>query len=134
MISNEFESKLFRVIEGDRIECSRPLVVGSPSEALIKCGAKENEPITITKKVIDKAMRPELRDNNGRLTGSTGHGLTVTMLVKAIRELESPVMVLKGRREGSILTITSVIDDRGRNVVIAIEFDRLEGFTRVISI
>ncbi|MBQ2610299.1 MAG: hypothetical protein II586_08075 [Butyrivibrio sp.] len=36
--------------------------------------------------------------------------------------------------EGSILAITSVKDGRGRNVVVAIELDRGEGFTQVISI
>lgn len=134
MISKEFERKLFKMIEGDKVECSRPLVVGSPSEAMIKCGAKGNEAITITKSVIDKAMRPEIRDNDGRLKGNTGHGLTAVLLINAIKELESPTMIMKGRIEGSILAITSVKDGRGRNVVVAIELDRGEGFTQVISI
>ena len=43
-------------------------------------------------------------------------------------------MIMKGRIEGSILAITSVKDGRGRNVVVAIELDRGEGFTQVTSI
>ena len=134
MISAKFESGLRKIIDGDKIACSRPLVVGKPSKILSECGAKAEQDITITKKVIDKAMRPEVRDENGRLLGNTGHGLTEDMLICSIREIESPTLIFKGRQDGSLLVITGVADHKGRNIVVAIEFDRQEAFMRVNSI
>ena len=91
---------------------SRPLVVGTPSHILVECGAKSEQSITLTKAVLDKAMRPEIRDEEGRLVGNTGHGLTEELIIKAIMELESPTMIFKGRQDGSLLVITSVVDQK----------------------
>ena len=134
MISADFASELKKLLEGDKHVASRPLIVGKPSEILSKCGADIDQDITITKKVIDKAMRPEVRDEEGRLVGNTGHGLTEDLLLQSLNELESPTLVFKGRQDGSILVITSIEDQKDRNIVVAIEFDRLEGFTQVNSI
>lgn len=134
MISAEFAKELKKLIEGDKQAASRPLVVGKPSDILSKCGASINQDITITKKVVDKAMRPEIRDKKGRMVGNTGHGLTENLIVQSLTELDSPVLIFKGRQEGSILVITSVEDQKDRSIVVAIEFDRQEGFTQVNSI
>ena len=134
MISAEFTTDLKKLIEGDKQVSSRPLVVGKPSQILSECGANAEQDITITKKVIDKAMRPEVRDEDGRMVGNTGHGLTESLIVDAIMELESPAMIFKGRQDGSLLVITSIVDQKERNIVVAIEFDRQEGFTNVNSI
>ena len=66
--------------------------------------------------------------------GHAGHGLTEQLIVQSISELEKPALIFKGRQDGSILVITSVEDQKDRNIVIAIEFDRQEGFTQVNSI
>ena len=134
MISAEFANELKKLIEGDKQVASRPLVVGKPSDILSKCGANIDQDITITKKVIDKAMRPEVRDEEGRMVGNTGHGLTEELIVKSLTELDSPTLIFKGRQEGSILVITSIEDQKDRNIVVAIEFNRQEGFTQVNSI
>ena len=134
MISAELEDKLKKLIEGDKKALSRPLVIGKPSAILSKCGANRDQDITITRKVIDKAMRPEIRDIEGRMVGNTGHGLTENMIIKSLTELDSPTLIFKGRNNGSILVITSVEDQNDRNIVVAIEFNRQEGFTQVNSI
>jgi hypothetical protein len=79
-------------------------------------------------------MRPEIRDEAGRMVGNTGHGLTENQIIQSIMELESPTMIFKGNNRTSLLVITSVVDRKDRNVVVAIEFDRREGFANVNSI
>ncbi len=62
MISKEFVTNLKKMIEGDQNVSCKPLVVGKPSLILSQCGANSETDITITKKVIEKALRPEIRD------------------------------------------------------------------------
>lgn len=134
LISEEFESNLRKMIDGDKLVSGRPLVVGRPSKILSECGANPEQDITVTKKVIEKAMKPEERDSEGRMKGKTGHGLTEELIVLSVKELESPALIFKGRQTGSLLVITSITDQKERNIVVAIEFDRQEGFSRVNSI
>ena len=134
MVYEEFRDNLRKLLEGDKAIASSPLIVGRPSTILTECGAKAEQDITITKKIIDKAMRPEIRDENGRMTGNTGHGLTETQIIAALIELECPIMVFKGRQESSILVITNILDYKRRNIVVAIELGKIEGFNQVNSI
>lgn len=130
----ELDVELQKMIDGDKLAISRPLVIGRPSRILIQCGADPDQSVTITKKVIDKSMRSEARDQNGRLIGNTGHGLTKEMLISAIKEFESPLLIFRGRQDNSLLIITDVKDQKNRSIVIAIELERQEGFTKMISI
>ena len=57
MISGEFVSNLEKLLKGDKLVASKPLVVGRPSNILALCGANPGQVITITKSVIDKAKR-----------------------------------------------------------------------------
>ena len=79
-------------------------------------------------------MRAEKRDSDGKMTGITGHGLSEEEIVQAIMNLDSPTMVFRGKTDKTILVITEVSDNKGRNIVIAIEFDRKESFSEVNSI
>lgn len=72
----QFEKNLHSLLNGDKKLASRPLFVSKTANVLAICGADGNLPLTITKKVIDKVLRPEIRDENGRLTGKTGHDLS----------------------------------------------------------
>ena len=134
MIFDEFKNDLRKVISGDGQGISSPIKVGRPSSILVYCGADAESDITVTKSVIDKAMRPEIRDENGRLVGKTGHGLTEELIIQAIKELDSPILIFKGKKEGTILVITGVYDQKNRSVVIAVDFHKVEGFTQVNSI
>ena len=134
MLSPVFTSELQKMLEGNSKEVSKPLVVGKPSFILSKCGANIENDITITKKVIDKALKPEIRDEDGRMVGRTGHGLTVDQLISGLTDLDEPMMVFKGKQKGSLLVITDVEDLKGRKIVVAIELNRKEGFTSVNSI
>ena len=116
MISSGFTEELRKLLDGDELATSKPLIVGKPSFILSICGADINQDITITKKVIDKAMRPENRDENGRMIGNTGHGLTVEQIIQSLMELDSPTLIFKGRKEGSLIVITNIEDNKCRNI------------------
>ncbi len=129
-----FESDLHALIGGDKQIASKPLTVGITTNALTLCGANGELPLTISKRVIDKAMRPENRDESGRLIGKTGHGLSEKQLIQALDELKNPAMIFEGSHEGSLLAITSIKDDKSRNIVVAVELDKQENFSSVNSI
>lgn len=130
----EFEAKLHALLNGDRRVASAPLIVGTTTNALAICGANGDLPLTISKKVIDKAMRPEIRNESGRLTGKTGHELTEEQIANALNELKNPTMIFKGSHEDSLLAITEIEDNKGRNIVVAIDLDKEENFRVVNSI
>ena len=134
MINESLSNEIKKLLSGDKKSSSAPIIVGKPSSILTQCGANPDQYITITKKVIDKAMRPEKRDDDGKMIGNTGHGLSESMIVDAIKELDSPIFIFKGRLPGSLLIITKIIDQKNRNIVVAIEFNKQEGFTNVNSI
>ena len=134
MILNDFSNHLRKLVNGDIEFNGRAATIGKPSEFLSKCGADSSHDITITKKVITKAMRTETRDENGKLIGNTGHGLSFEMIVFSLQELDYPPLVFKGSSTNSLLVVTNIIDQRNRNIVIAIELNKCEGFNQVNSI
>ncbi len=134
IIQKELREKLQALLSGGRSASDKPLVLGSPAPVLAGCGVDVSKTITITKKVLVKAMRPEIRDASGRLIGNTGHGLSLNMVLEAIIELDNPAMIFKGNRIDSLLVITAVVDGIGRNIVVALELNHKEGFTEVNSI
>lgn len=135
---NEQEELLFRknlhsLLGGDKRLASRPLVIGKTTNILAICGADENLQLTITKKVIEKAMRPEIRDENGNLIGKTGHNLSEKQLIDSLSELKNPVMVLKSKNN-SIVIVTTLFDDKNRNIIVPVDLSVKEGRITVNSI
>ena len=120
----EFINEFHALLSGDQAVASRPLVVGATPNVMTICGANGKLNLTITKSVIDKAMRPEIRDENGRLTGKTGHGLTEQQILDALQNIRNPIMVLQGGHENSLLIITEIQDDQGRNIMIPVDLSK----------
>ena len=133
MLIKDYEQQIKTII-GDAKIRNKPLILGTPSKALIACGAHQNQNITITYKVIKKSMMPEIRNEEGKLTGNTGHELTEEMLIKAIAELEKPTMIFRGGDESSLIVVTDLLDKKSRNIIIALRLDREEAFSLVTSI
>ena len=136
---NEQEELLFRknlhsLINGDRKLASKPLVIGKTPYSLAICGANSNLLLTINKKVINKALRPEVRDENGKLVGKTGHGLSEDNIIQALNEIKNPAMIFKGSHDNSLLVITNIKDINNRNIVVAVELNKKEGFETVNQI
>ncbi len=126
-----FASDLHALLAGDPRVASQPLVIGATPYALVICGADEHLSLTVTKSVIEKAMRPEIRDENGRLSGKTGHDLTEQQVLDVAEAIRHPIMVLKGSHEDSLVLVTEVNDNRGRNIVVAVDLNRQNGFISV---
>lgn len=130
----KFASDFHALLAGDRTLASKPLVIGTTPNVLTICGADGKLNLTITKKVIDKAMRPEIRDENGRLTGKTGHGLTEQQILDALQNARNPIMVLKGGHGNSLLIVTEVLDKHGRNIVIPIDLSTTSAVCEVNAV
>ena len=127
----QFKNNLHRLIEGDRTLTSSPLQIGKTPNALVICGAKEGLDLTIKKSVIDKSMRPELRDENGKFFGKNGHGLNEEQLVRAIGDIKTPVMIFDGSRPNTLIVVTEHKDFQNREIVVAVELNQRENFCEV---
>lgn len=129
-----FKRNFHSLLNGDKKLASRPLVIGRTPYSLALCGADVNLMLTINKKVINKAMRPEIRDENGKLIGKTGHGLTEDNVVQALNKIKNPTMIFKGTHDNSLLVITDIKDFNDRNIVVAVELNKKDGFETVNQI
>ncbi len=128
LLNNEeeklFKENLRKMLDGDKQLSSRPLIIGKTPNALAICGADSNLNVQITKKVIDKCLRPEIRDENGRLIGKTGHGLTEQQLVDSLNNIKKPAIILQGSRDDSLVAITDLQDNKGRQIITIIQLDQ----------
>lgn len=115
-----FEADFKKLISGDKKIASSPLLVGKTPASLAICGADGTLDMTITKKVIDKIMSPEIRDSEGQRTKKSGHFLSEDQLVHALENLRNPIMVLKGSKDNSLVAITDIQDDKGQQVLVSI--------------
>ena len=129
-----FEADLKKLLSGDKKIASSPLLVGKTPASLAICGADGNLDMTITKKVIEKCMRPETRDEDGRLIGKTGHGLRDSEILSAMMELHNPTMILNGKHDNSLVVLTEIKDTKNRNIVVAIDLSQNDGFRCVNNI
>lgn len=134
MEETTFSESLEKLLTGDQITASKPLIVGRTPNSLVISGASADMNLTITKKVIDKAMRPENRNEEGKLVGSTGHGLSKELMKQSLFALKCPLLVFRGSRDQSLLVITEIRDDKDRTIVVAVDLERQEGFEQVNSI
>ncbi|MCD8095178.1 MAG: ssDNA-binding domain-containing protein, partial [Ruminococcus sp.] len=129
-----FKEQLHRLIEGDKKLASRPLIIGKTPNSLVICGADGSYDLQILKSVVDKALKPENRDENGKLVGKTGHGLTEKQLINVIDNIKNPVMILRGSKENSLVVVTEIKDNKGREIIAAIALDKRKEFSYVNNI
>lgn len=130
MQEENFKRNLHEVVAG-KSRVSDSILIGKTPNILVACGAAEELDFTISKTVIDKCIRPEIRDADGKLTGKTGHGLTEEQLYSALMNIKEPVMVLKGNRENSLIVVTEYPDDKNRPIVVSVLMDKKSGRTMI---
>lgn len=130
MQEENFKRNLHEVVAG-KSRVSDSILIGKTPNILVACGAAEGVDFTISKTVIDKCTRPEIRDADGKLTGKTGHGLTENQLYSALMNVKEPVMVLKGNRENSLVVVTEYPDDKSRPIVVSVILDKKSGRTMI---
>ena len=128
-----FRRNLHEVVAGNS-RVSDSILIGKTPNILVACGATEGLDFTISKTVIDKCIRPEIRNADGKLAGKTGHGLTENQLYSALMNVKEPVMVLKGNRENSLVVITEYPDDKNRPIVVAVVLDKKSGRTMINNV
>lgn len=131
-----FEKNLHSLLSGDKRLASRPLVIGKTPNIFAVCNKNINSDndLVIKKKVIEKCMRPELRDENGMRLKNSGHYLSEEQLAKALESIKEPVMVLKGSLENTFVAITDFKDNKGKEIIVSIEINKSRAFGEVNEI
>ena len=121
---SELEQKITDFIHGDRKTTGKPLSLGKTPRVLGLVGADEELELVISKKTIEKCMRPEIRDEDGKLSAKTGHALSMGQLISSIEEITCPDLIIKGTRENSLVAVLNSSDDKGRKMIAAIHLDK----------
>ncbi|MCM1523787.1 MAG: hypothetical protein NC120_04945 [Ruminococcus sp.] len=124
------------MIKGDNKLASKPLVIGKTPNIFAICDKSVNadNDLVITKKIIEKCMRPELRDETGKRLKNSGHYLTEKQLAKALDNLKKPVMVLKGSLDNTFVAVTDFKDNKGKEIIIAIEYNKVGDVGKINSV
>ena len=126
---NQSEEKTFRktlskLLAGDSQVASRPLLIGITPNAVDCCIVQKGLDLVITKAVIKKCMREEARDDSGKQTRKSGHGLTERQLNDIVWAIKRPVMIIKGSKPDSVAVMTDLKDKDGRYIFVFIAIDQ----------
>lgn len=125
---NEQEERLFRrnlhsLLNGDKKLASKPLVIGKTPNIFAVCdkNVSTNNDLVIAKKVVEKCMRPEMRDENGKRLKKSGHGLSEEEISELYSQLQIPVLMFYGNHNNSFVVITDLTDSKNRGMLAAID-------------
>ena len=126
---NQQEEKAFRkalskLLAGDSQVASKPLLIGVTPNAIECCIEKKGMDLVITKAVIKKCMRAEVRDEEGKQTKKSGHGLTEQQLNDIVWAIKRPVMIIKGSQPDSLAVMTDLKDNEDRYIFTFIAIDQ----------
>ncbi len=135
---NQLEEKRFRrelakLLSGDEKVASKPLLIGVTPNAIDCCIDKKGIELVIFKSVIKKCMKNEKRDEYGRQTKKSGHGLTEQQINDIVWAIKRPVMIIKGSHQDSLAVMTDIRDDEGRYVFVFISLGK-EGITAKVNV
>ncbi|MGN0496924.1 MAG: LPD1 domain-containing protein [Lachnospiraceae bacterium] len=121
-----FREYIHKVITGE-VKVNDLIKIGATPNVLVLCGAAQDIDFTISKSVIDKCTRPEIRNEEGKLVGKTGHGLTEEQLCNALINTKNPIMVLQGNYENSLVIVSEYTDNKDRPILVSINLDKKSG-------
>ncbi len=112
----QFRKSLSRLLSGDTMIASKPLLIGVTPNAIDCCIDSKGLDLVITKSVIRKCMAPENRDDAGKRTKTSGHGLKEQQVNDIIWAIKRPVLVIKGSQLNSVAVMTDLMDNSGRYI------------------
>lgn len=121
---SSFAANLHNVVKNN-VRINKPLTIGATPNSLVICKADPSLEFTISKTVIDKCLKPEIRDENGRLSGKTGHGLSEKQLLDALDNVKNPTMILQGNKPNSLVVITDLTDNSDRQILVSIMLNKM---------
>lgn len=93
-----------------------PIHVGKTSNTLALAGADINLDVVINIRTIKKCM-------GEASTTYHGHELGKDVMEQLPGELQNPVMIFKGSHDDSLVVITSLVDDKNKSVIVAIDLN-----------
>lgn len=136
---NQYEEKRFRkslskLLSGETQIASKPLLIGVTPNAVDCCIKSKGLNFVITKSVIKKCMRSEIRDELGKQIPKSGHGLTEQQLNDIVWAIKRPVMVLKGSKPDTLAVMTDLVDGEDRFIFAFIAIDQEGAIAQVNKI
>ncbi|MEE5993642.1 MAG: hypothetical protein V3G42_10420 [Oscillospiraceae bacterium] len=126
---NDFEVQLHEMIH-DNSETEEVLTIGSMPNVLIISGAELEQELTISKEMLDKTVRPE----NESMTERTEQTLNEQQLAEVLDSVKTPVMMMQGDREDSLVVVSDKKDDKENQILLEVALDKDEQQASVIAI
>lgn len=113
---NEFRKLLSKLLSGDEYVSSKPLFVGITPYAIDCCINNKGLELFVSKSVITKCMRAEIRDKSGKQTKRSGHGLTKQQINDIVWAIKRPIMIIKGSQPYTVAIMTDLKDKHNRYI------------------
>jgi len=129
-----FAKNLTKLLKGDKMLASKPLLVGKTPNAIAICTEQGILDLVITKSVIQKCMRSEIRDESGIRKKHSGHALTKQQITDIIWAIKRPILIMKGSQMDSLAVMTDVRDKNDQEIFVYISLHQSVGFDYVNSI
>jgi hypothetical protein len=120
---NSFAVNVSKFINGT-INRTKPIVVGVTPYVLNLAGAKQDIDVTINISTLKKCMSEPDEYYHG-------HALSEEIIKKIPEEIRNPVMILSGSQDNTIIEISQLQDNENREIIIAIELSKNDGFNEV---
>lgn len=136
----EFVDNLHKLLQGDTKIASKPLLIGELPNIFYKCNKlneiniTERTKLIILKKTIDKIMRPEILDSDGKRTKKSGHFLTEKQIIEVINELKYPSIIFNGSIKESLVAVTNLKDNKEHNIIVSLLFNKQQGTQQITEI
>lgn len=105
-------------------EETKPLTVGSTTNALAISGANPELKIIINPSTIKKCMSESSEHYHG-------HGLSADIMKQLPEQLRNPAMIFKGSKDNSLVAITELKDKENHEIMIAVSLSDQNGFREV---
>jgi len=128
---SEFHNNFSKLLSGDRLVASRPIIIGVTPNAIDCCLEHKGLDLVITKSVIKKCMKKEIRDESGKQIKKSGHGLTEQMINDVVWAIKRPVMILRGSKPQSIALMTELKDKEERYIFVFISVNQINAVGKV---
>jgi len=119
-ICNVYNERLKVILSGKNTDYN-PLELGMPSKALLGCGIS-NVPIQMAVlRLIDKKLQ-------------SNHPFSIASVAHMPEYLEKPIAVFQSKTRSDCKVILTEMEDKGVNIVVAVELNKLCGKLEVNSV
>lgn len=115
-IDDEFYNKQLNSYINGTLDINKSIIIGNTPNIINLVGSNASI-ITINQSVIKNSMFDRDKHTNGH---TEGHNIPIDTLKKLPEELRNPILIIEGRHTDTIVAITSLRDQKSKQIVIPI--------------